>query len=67
MVASTGNADFAASTTIVLHTDKPYALSYLASLMNVPNSRILTSYDPNSAVDITVTLGDDWAASNPMP
>ena len=66
-VASTGNSDYAQATTITLHTDKPYTLSYLSRLMSVPNSRILYSYDPNSAVDLTVILGDDWVASNPMP
>jgi LCP family protein required for cell wall assembly len=65
-VASTGNTDAADSTTIIYHSDKPYAIKYLSALMNVPNSRIYNQNDPNSTADITVILGSDWATTNPM-
>ena len=66
VVSSTGNADMADSTTILYHSDKPYAIKYLAALMNVTNSRIYNQNDPNSTADVTVIIGNDWATTNPM-
>jgi hypothetical protein len=54
-------------TTIMVHNSTPYALAYLSSVMQVPNSRIFNKFDPNGTADITVYLGNDWANSNPMP
>jgi hypothetical protein len=34
---------------------------------NIPSTRIFNQYDPQSTTDITVFLGNDWAAANPMP
>ncbi len=53
-------------TTIVLHTDKPYTMAYLAKLMQVPTTRIMRKLDTASTTDITVYVGYDWANSNPM-
>ena len=68
-VVSTGNSsEDSVYTTIVVHNATPYTLSYLSSIMGgIPNNRIYNQYDPNGNVDITVTLGNDWANSNPMP
>ncbi len=66
VVSSTGNADLADGTTILYHSDTPYAIKYLATLMGVTNSRIYNQNDPNSAADVTVVLGNDWATTNPM-
>ena len=66
-VTSMGNADVADSTTIIYHSDKPYAIKYLAGLMQVTNARIYNQNDPSSSVDVTVILGNDWATTNPMP
>lgn len=66
-VASTGNTDLTDSTTIIVHNSKPYTLAFLATLMQVSQGRIYNQLDPNSGVDITVNLGNDWANSNPMP
>ena len=68
-VVSTGNAsEDSTYTTIVVHNATPYTLAYLSSIMGgIPNNRIYNQYDPNGNVDITVTLGSDWANSNPMP
>jgi len=57
------NADqAAANTTIYDYSGKPYTINYLISRLNVPNSRIVNRFDPNSQVDIEIVLGDDWAA-----
>ena len=53
-------------TTLVVHSATPYTLNYLASVMQVPSTRIFNKYDPNGTTDITVFLGSDWASNNPM-
>ena len=67
-VVEATNADgLYAATTIIDYTGKPYTVAYLAQLMGVQPTNIYSSYDPNSQVDVAVTLGTDWANSNPMP
>jgi LCP family protein required for cell wall assembly len=67
-VVSTGNTDQNyQTTTLILHNDTPYTLAYLSELMKVPNTRIYRKLDVASTADITVYVGSDWAASNPMP
>ncbi|NLG99392.1 MAG: LCP family protein [Chloroflexi bacterium] len=57
------NADRAYSvTTIRDYTGKPYTSSYLIQKLNLPDTRIVSSFDPNATVDIEVILGEDWAA-----
>jgi LCP family protein required for cell wall assembly len=57
-----------ARTTIISYTGKIYTIKYLLQVMGLPdNTPIYDSYDPNSQVDIEIMIGEDWAASNPMP
>ena len=53
-------------TTVVVHSATPYTLAYLSNIMQIPSTRIFNQFDPESATDITVFLGDDWATTNPM-
>jgi LCP family protein required for cell wall assembly len=67
-VNGTGNADeIYELTTIIDYTGKIYTRQVLADLMNVQASQVYSSYDPNAEYDIVVVIGNDWAASNPMP
>jgi LCP family protein required for cell wall assembly len=67
-VTETGNADqYTATTQITFYTGKPYTLKFLVDLMKINQFRIRHFFDPNTTADIVVTVGDDWAASNPMP
>ncbi len=67
-VASTANADQVyAVTTIYDYTGKIYTVKYLVDLMKIQANQIYSRYDPTSQVDVVVILGNDWAASNPMP
>lgn len=67
-VTETGNADqYTATTQITFYTGKPYTLKFLVDLMKISQFRIRHFFDPNTTADIVVTVGDDWAASNPMP
>jgi len=67
-VTQTDNAEKASPyTEITFYTGKPYTVKFLVELMSIDPIRIRHFYDPASPVDITVTLGDNWAQNNPMP
>jgi hypothetical protein len=55
------------NTTIIDYSGKLYTVQFLVDLMNIQPSQVFSRYDPNSPVDVAILLGDDWAASNPMP
>lgn len=62
------NADQVYSgTTMIIHNGVPYTISYLTQLMSIPVARTINQFDPNSPVDVTIILGDDWLQNNPMP
>lgn len=65
-VVGTGNGEATEYTTITISGATPYTLAYLASLMQVPNIRIVSHPDANAAADIIITVGNDWANSNSM-
>jgi LCP family protein required for cell wall assembly len=68
-VLSTGDADATdyASTNIYDHTGNPYTLKYFKDLMGLNAFRIHSRFRPDSETDVTIILGADWAANNPMP
>jgi hypothetical protein len=67
-IVQTDNAQTATPyTEIVFYTGKPYTIKYLVDLMKIDSIRIFHVDDPASPVDVSVTLGDTWANSNPMP
>jgi LCP family protein required for cell wall assembly len=61
------STDKVAVTLLVDHSGKPYLLKYLMGVMNIDSTQVRTSFDPNSATDVDIILGEDWAYSNPMP
>lgn len=67
-VVQTGNASELSATTIIIdYSGKPNTVKYLVGLLEIPDSGIYSRYDPNSEVDISILLGDDWANNNLMP
>jgi LCP family protein required for cell wall assembly len=54
-------------TSIYDYTGNPYTVNYFVELMNISEFRIFFKYNPESEVDVTIILGDDWAYNNPMP
>jgi len=56
---------------LTLVTDKrgkPYMIKYLYDLFKVAsNSQHFIEFDPAAQADVIITLGNDWALSNPMP
>jgi polyisoprenyl-teichoic acid--peptidoglycan teichoic acid transferase len=67
-VVDATNADgLYAATTIIDYTGKPYTVAFLVQLMGIQPVNIYSSYDPNSQVDVSITLGTDWANTIPNP
>ncbi len=59
-VVGTSNGEATDYTTITLSGATPYSLNYIASLMQVPTTRIVSHPDANAAADIIITVGNDW-------
>lgn len=54
-------------TAIYDYTGNPYTVQYFVELMNISEYRIFFKYNPESEVDVTIIVGDDWVGNNPMP
>ena len=54
-------------TAIYDYTGNPYTINYFVELMNISEYRIFFKYNPESEIDVTIILGDDWVYNNPMP
>jgi len=55
------------ASTIIDHSGNPYAIQYLAGLMNIGPGKIIIKFEPNGASDIELYIGSDWAAKNSLP
>lgn len=67
-VVQTDNAnEYTPYTILRFYFGKPYTIKYLVDLMKISQFRINHFFDPAAPADIVLVLGDDWAASNPMP
>ena len=68
-VTEVGSADRAYDNTIIiLYKPALYTMRYLQAVFGITSSaQIRIQPDPNQTVDIEVRLGNNWAASNPMP
>ena len=60
-IVATGNADSVGATTIYDYTGNPFTIAYLAEVLNIQPTRVYSSYDPDSQVDVEVILGPDWS------
>jgi LCP family protein required for cell wall assembly len=67
ITVSGNSSDKVSVTVLVDHTGKPYLLKYLMAVMNIGPSQVRTRFDPTSATDVDIILGDDWVNNNPMP
>ena len=68
-VTEVGGADRVYDNTIiVLYKPKLYTMKYLQAVFGITSSaQIRIQSDPNQTVDLEIRLGNNWAASNPMP
>jgi LCP family protein required for cell wall assembly len=62
-VVEVGNADRLNydKTVVIDHTGNPYTRQFLLDLAGLTESQILSQYDPNSPIDITLIIGADWS------
>ena len=67
IVQTDNTSEKVAVTLLVDHSGKPYLLKYLMMVMNIDASQVRTRFDPNSATDVEIIIGNDWAYNNPMP
>ena len=67
------NAEATDITRITLYNAKPYAIQSIYKIYEeagLGEPRLTNRFDPNSAVDVVIVLGNDWAnfvSSNPLP
>jgi LCP family protein required for cell wall assembly len=68
-VTEVGGADKAYDNTIIiLYKPKLYTMKYLQAVFGITSSaQIRIEPNPAQTVDIEVRLGNNWAASNPLP
>jgi len=60
-VVEVSNGEFTQQTRIVDYTGNPHTAQYLTELFGVLPGFYEIQYDPNSPVDIVITLGADWS------
>ena len=61
-VVEIANGEFTYPARIVDYTGNPHTAQYLAETFGVLPGYYEIQYDPNSTVDIVITVGADWAA-----
>ena len=54
-------------TMIYDHTGNPYTVNYIVELMQISKFRVLSRFAPDSEVDVTIIIGNDWVNTNTMP
>ena len=55
------------TSTILLYNAKPYTLSFLSDLINIPAGSIYNRFAPDTYADMLIIIGNDWVNNNPMP
>jgi LCP family protein required for cell wall assembly len=55
------NGEYTDQTRIIDYTGNPHTIQYLTTLFNVQPGYSHLEYDPNSSVDVVITLGSDWS------
>jgi len=67
-VTEIGNAsEISPYTTLIDYTGNPELIARLTQLLGLPDIKIYSRYDPDTQVDLLLTLGNDWAESNLLP
>jgi LCP family protein required for cell wall assembly len=60
-IVEASNSDTRNQTRIIDYTGNPHTVNYLAELFKLSPGHYEIQYDPNSPVDVVVTLGIDWS------
>ena len=67
VITTDNSSEKLAVTKLIDHSGKPYLLKYLMEIMNIDPSQVETEFIPNSATDVDIIIGDDWAYNNNLP
>jgi LCP family protein required for cell wall assembly len=54
-------ANFPNQSVIIIHSGKPYVISYLMGVMGLGSPQLVFDFDPGAPADIVVGLGYDWS------
>lgn len=66
-IASIGTGSTGAYNSLEIRKGTPYTAKFLTELMSIPTGAITMNYDPNSDVDLVLTITDAWANAGIMP
>ena len=66
-IASIGTGSTGAYNSLEIRKGTPYTAKFLTELMSIPTGAITMNYDPNSDVDLVLTITDAWANAGSMP
>ena len=66
-VVEVGSTSATTVSSVILQGTTSYGLKWLVDAFGLTVGRIEVDYTPGATVDLILTLGDDWAANNPMP
>jgi polyisoprenyl-teichoic acid--peptidoglycan teichoic acid transferase len=66
-IIEVATGEYSSTTQIVDYTGNPHTTRYLIELFGIAPGYYALNFDPQSAVDISLILGTDWAQNNPMP
>jgi LCP family protein required for cell wall assembly len=61
-IVEISNGEYSEQTRIVDYTGNPHTTQYLTAFFNVKPENYTLSYNPDSPVDVVITLGLDWGA-----
>ena len=66
-VVEVGSTSATTVSSVILQGTTSYGLKWLVDAFGLTVGRIEVDYTPGATADLILTLGDDWAANNPMP
>ena len=66
-IASIGTGSTGAYNSLEIRKGTPYTAKFLTELMSIPTGAVTMNYDPNSDVDLVLTITDAWANAGIMP
>ena len=66
-VVEVGSTSATTVSSVILQGTTSYGLKWLVDAFGLTVGRIEVDYTPGAMADLILTLGDDWAANNPIP
>jgi len=63
-IVEISNGEYLEQTRILDYTGNPHTVQYLVEIFGVLPGNYILEYDPNSPVDVVITLGVDWVTKS---